>query len=582
MLYRCGFVHDPAAGDEMFLVRFDGVYYSARVWLNGVYLGDHEGYFAAFEFDVTAYLREGQNELLVEVYSPEESEENDKKTIGGVWARWDGMDPELNPGGIFRDVSLVSAGKVHFRTLGAAADHTGRGRVHLTLYAHEALRTTMVGRAKPLGFQAPGALASKEIRLEPGENRVELGFSLPRVRAWWTWDRGEQPMYEMTVSCGGAEQSVRFGARTVEMRDWQVYLNGVRTYLRGINHLPTDAYPARTTGDRSRADADLVREAGMNAVRVHAHVAEEEYYDACDARGLLVLQDFPLQWTHRRSVLEPAVRQAKEMARDLQRHPCVAIYLAHDEPFYVVPPEKWSVADILRTAAEVLSPRWALWQRRVLDPAVVRALEEEDPARPVIDAAGHPLTTNHLYFGWYYGKFRDLERVVNIRAGSLAATDGVWCSGAAEWAFVRGDLARRKAAGLGDALLQVQAPGVSHGALRAVEGRSQRLRSGEPGVPGGGSQARHRTLPAPQVPADGRNLRVHAQRPGTGHLLVGGRLESKAKGGLRRRRGGYEPDPHLCWVPEGSLRSRGSDSRCLCSSSTTLRARSGSCAGPGT
>ncbi len=417
MLYRCGFVHDPAAGGEMFLLRFDGVYYSARVWLNGVYLGDHEGYFAAFEFDVTAYLREGQNELLVEVYSPEESEENDKKTIGGVWARWDGMDPELNPGGIFRDVSLVSAGKVHFRTLGAAADHTGRGRVHLTLYAHEALRTTMVGRAQPLGFQAPGALASKEIRLEPGENRVELGFSLPRVRAWWTWDRGEQPMYEMTVSCGGAEQSVRFGARTVEMRDWQVYLNGVRTYLRGINHLPTDAYPARTTGDRSRADADLVREAGMNAVRVHAHVAEEEYYDACDARGLLVLQDFPLQWTHRRSVLEPAVRQAKEMARDLQRHPCVAIYLAHDEPFYVVPPEKWSVADILRTAAEVLAPRWALWQRRVLDPAVVRALEEEDPARPVIDAAGHPLTTNHLYFGWYYGKFRDLERVVNIVPG---------------------------------------------------------------------------------------------------------------------------------------------------------------------
>jgi beta-mannosidase len=58
-----------------------------------------------------------------------------------------------------------------------------------------------------------------------------------------------------------------------------------------------------------------------------------------------------------------------------------------------------------------------LWQRRVLDPAVVRAISEEDDARPVIDAAGHPLTTNHLYFGWYYGKFRDLERVVKVFPG---------------------------------------------------------------------------------------------------------------------------------------------------------------------
>jgi len=58
-----------------------------------------------------------------------------------------------------------------------------------------------------------------------------------------------------------------------------------------------------------------------------------------------------------------------------------------------------------------------LWQRRVLDPAVVRAISEEDDSRPVIDAAGHPLTTNHLYFGWYYGKFRDLQRVVKAFPG---------------------------------------------------------------------------------------------------------------------------------------------------------------------
>jgi beta-mannosidase len=67
--------------------------------------------------------------------------------------------------------------------------------------------------------------------------------------------------------------------------------------------------------------------------------------------------------------------------------------------------------------AEVLSPRWFLWQRRVLGPAVVGAINGVDDSRPVIEAAGHPFTTNHLYFGWYYGQFRDLERVVRLFPG---------------------------------------------------------------------------------------------------------------------------------------------------------------------
>src|SRR5215210_3793464 len=175
--------------------------------------------------------------------------------------------------------------------------------------------------------------------------------------------------------------------------------------------------PLQPSKELLRSDASLVREAGMNAVRVHAHVSDGEFYEACDELGLLVLQDFPLQWTHRRSILGPAVTQAREMARTLHGYPSVRIYLAHFLLFVAAPPEKWSPLGLLRTAAEVLSPRWMLWQRRVLDPAVVRAILEEDDARPVIDAAGHPLTTNHLYFGGFFGMFRDLERLVKDVTG---------------------------------------------------------------------------------------------------------------------------------------------------------------------
>ncbi len=418
MLYRCRFVSRLAARERVVSLRFGAVYYSARVWLNGSYLGEHQGYFAAFEFDVTDILaQDAENELLVEVSSPEELAENDRETIGGVWARWDGLASDINPGGIFRAVELVSSGGARIRSLGATANGSGHGQARIELYAIRAKSIKLRGRVRPLGFKALGSEFERDVRVEAGTSPLGVDFYLPRVRTWRTWDRGEQPLYELTLSCDGETASVRFGARTVEMRGWQIYLNGERVFLRGINYLPTDVYPARTTNEQFRADASLVRDGGMNAVRVHAHVAEEGFYDACDELGLLILQDFPLQWTHRRSVLGPAVAQATEMARDLRSHPSVGVYLAHDEPFYVVPPEKWSLPNLLRTVVEVLSPRWALWQRRVLDPAVVHAIQGEDASRPVVDAAGHPLTTNHLYFGWYYGKFRNLGRVVRIFPG---------------------------------------------------------------------------------------------------------------------------------------------------------------------
>jgi beta-mannosidase len=417
VLYRTRFEAPRLDEDEFASLRFEGVYYAARVWLNGAYLGSHEGYFSAFEFDCTDRLVEGANELLVEVYSPEEREENTRETIGGVWARWDGMDPDINPGGIFRDVTLIRGGAVRLRSVGVDVGPSGEGRVALDVYARRGSEVEISGAVRALGFEAPGAEFRRVVRVEAGENRVAANFVLPEPRLWWTWDRGEQNLYELVLECAGNKERVRFGVKAVELRDWHVCLNGERMFMRGINYLPTDAYPARATEERLRADALLVRNANMNSVRVHAHVAKDAFYAACDELGVLVLQDFPLQWTHKRSVLGPAVAQAKEMARDLKNHPSVAVYLAHDEPFYVVPPEKWNTLALGRTVAEVLSPRWFLWQRRVLGPAVAGSIHEVDDSRPVIEAAGHPFTTNHLYFGWYYGQFRDLERAVRIFPG---------------------------------------------------------------------------------------------------------------------------------------------------------------------
>src|SRR5918994_47363 len=262
VLYRCRFAQQRPPEGTMLSLRFEGVYYAARVWLNGVFLGDHEGYFSVFEFDVTdIVVTDGQNDLLVEVFSPEEAEENDRQTIGGVWARWDGMAPHINPGGIFKEVSLMVDGEVRIRSLAATADHTGRGVAHVNLYSRYNTRASLVGRVRPVGFEAPDVEFEREVQVEEGGNRYEIGFRVPDVRVWSPWDRGEQPLYKLVLRCAGAEKRTRFGARTVELRDWKIYLNGERIFLRGINYLPSDAYPARATKELLCVDASLVREA---------------------------------------------------------------------------------------------------------------------------------------------------------------------------------------------------------------------------------------------------------------------------------------------------------------------------------
>src|SRR3712207_1975795 len=200
----------------MFAARFGGVYYAARVWLNGAYLGSHEGYFAPFEFDCTHLLRSGTNELLVEVNSPRESGENDRQTLGGVWAYWDGMDPRINPGGIFRPVELVRSGSLRVRSLGAQASPSGYGRAVAEVYAAERREVSVEGHVRPLGFPAPGVSFKRKVPLGPGASRLEVPFKIPGPRLWWTRDRGEQPLYELTLRCAGEERRVRFGVRSVE------------------------------------------------------------------------------------------------------------------------------------------------------------------------------------------------------------------------------------------------------------------------------------------------------------------------------------------------------------------------------
>ena len=94
------------------------------------------------------------------MHSPEEREENERTTIGGVWARWDGLAFHINPGGIFRVVELISSAQVRMRSLGAAVDGSGYGRAHVEMYARRGvLKKLRDGGPWDSKLRAPGSSA---------------------------------------------------------------------------------------------------------------------------------------------------------------------------------------------------------------------------------------------------------------------------------------------------------------------------------------------------------------------------------------------------------------------------------------
>ena len=219
----------------------------------------------------------------------------------------------------------------------------------------------------------------------------------------------------------------------MRLRSWIASVNGERLFLKGSNHGP-DADGARR-GHARGAGARRRRwpcDAGLDLLRIHAHITRPELYDAADEAGLLLWQDLPLQWGYARGIRKQAVRQAAAAVDLLGHHPSIAIWCGHNEPMAIEnDPTMWGEPKALRrmAAAAAAAQELPTWNKTVLDRSVKRALEKADGTRPVIAHCGvlpHPPqldgTDSHLYFGWYHGHERDFPGFLRAAARGWPAS----------------------------------------------------------------------------------------------------------------------------------------------------------------
>lgn len=410
------------------VLHFKAVDYAADVWLNGQYLGFHEGYFEPFSFDVTGLLKKQDNLLVVRVDSPYEPIERvwslKKRQIKGVLnhhdtrpaGAWSVNGQDANSGGIWQGVWLHFSDQLSIQRL--TLEPVIKDAVLVDKVENLALQMQLqLSMAEPQSLKAKIAieqingkdnksLINIEIDanqlLKVGENQYQIAQSLliNQLKTWWPQGYGESAVYRLKIDLLDQKNKLldsmaqRFAVRTIRYDDDQFafYVNGRRLFLRGTNYIASPWLGEVKRQDYQR-DLLLMQQANINAVRVHAHIAGQDFYELADELGMLIWQDFPLQWGYDDSpaFANEAVRQAKAMLTVLHHHPSIFAWSGHNEPPWNAPWMKYKYSDY--------KPQ----QNRYLTDAVGSVLAS-DKTRYSHD---YSATDEHLWMGWYSGNWKE-------------------------------------------------------------------------------------------------------------------------------------------------------------------------------
>lgn len=313
--YERDFDYSLKPGRRVFLY-FGAANYDAIVFLNGVKLGEHEGGFTPFQFEVTDRLKPGQNAVVVKV-----DDQRHRDAIPTLMTDW------WNYGGLTRDVRLVDVPATFIEDysiqLEKGSETHVAGWVRLN-GAHNAQRVTIrIPRAGVTQTVTTGA-----------DGRAPVTFD----GKFDLWSPDNPNLYDVDIEAGADHVSDRIGFRSIQAKGRDILLNGRPVHLRGVSiHAERPFHAGRLY---SEADARTLltwaKELGCNFVRLPHYPHDEVMTRLADEMGLLVWSEIPVYWTiswDNAATLHNAETQLADMiARDKNRASVIFWSVANETP----------------------------------------------------------------------------------------------------------------------------------------------------------------------------------------------------------------------------------------------------------
>ncbi|GAA4602843.1 beta-mannosidase [Actinoplanes octamycinicus] len=356
-LYETTLRAAPAAADERVDLVFEGLDTVATVSLDGAELGRTANMHRSYRFDVRDRLRDGGIPLAVRFDPAIEYAEELQKVIGerprpyphpfnavrkmACSFGWD-WGPDLQTAGIWKPVRLERwrvARLASVRPLATLdADGTGRLTLHVDVERSGLTEATDLTVEVTLGEQA----TSFTIKKDEISGMIEI--SVPNAPVWWPIGYGDQPLVDLSVRLKEDHYQTRIGFRAVTVDEtpdeigsaFTLHVNGRSIFVRGLNWIPEDHLLTRLTRDVYAAAIDRAVEAHTNLLRVWGGgiYENEDFYDLCDERGILVWQDFPLAcaaYAEEEPLRSEILAEARENVARLTPHPSLALWNGGNE-----------------------------------------------------------------------------------------------------------------------------------------------------------------------------------------------------------------------------------------------------------
>ncbi len=313
-------------------LHFGATFYSARVWLNGVEIGKHEGGYTAYSFDITPHLQR-TNSLAVEV-----DNRIGAATIPGLAMRGkdDAWYDWWDYGGIVRDVwlTLGSPIQVHRQEVRSQInlDHAiVQDRIFLESNLKRATQVSVLATVFGPDNQS-AAHESHSVVATPGAVEVTIPLKLANPKLW---SIDHPNVYRMVVQLKGAngkvldEHSDTFGVRNIEIRDRHLLVNGERVRLTGVTRHEGSPWEglAETPGTMLH-DYDDMKTLQVTLTRPVHYPQNSFILDYADRHGILLIPEIPVWQFSEAQLKDPIVlalaqQQMREMVEESGNHPSI-------------------------------------------------------------------------------------------------------------------------------------------------------------------------------------------------------------------------------------------------------------------
>ncbi|MFQ6599875.1 sugar-binding domain-containing protein [Flavobacterium sp. C3NV] len=351
--YRKTFSAPTEWKNQKIAIYFEGVYMNAEVFINGKSVGIQPYGYTSFEYDLTPYLKLGQqNTIAVKVDNSQQKN-----------CRW------YSGSGIYRNVWLMVKNPVHVKNWGVAIStlevKNNKAVVGVkTIIKNETpvLEVVMLSTAIIDGKGKTVANASDKIELQPNEEKEVIQTIEVQNPKLWSLETPNR--YQAKVSIAKESKSIDvvtidFGIRTIKfsaengfvLNDKKILLNG------GCVHHDNGALGAAAYDRAEERKVELLKAAGFNALRTSHNPPSEAFLDACDRLGMLVIDEAFDGWREKKNTFDYASIFDKWWKHDVEsmvlrdrNHPSVIMWSIGNEIIERTKPEAVETAKMLANA----------------------------------------------------------------------------------------------------------------------------------------------------------------------------------------------------------------------------------------